>query len=49
MSGVAKSPELPPNPFLGPRPIERENKVAVARPLILLTGVVRRRRSLVSP
>jgi hypothetical protein len=33
MSGVAKSPELPPNPFQGPRPIERENKEAVAGPI----------------
>jgi hypothetical protein len=32
MSGFAKSPELSPNPFLGPRPIERENKVAAAGP-----------------
>jgi hypothetical protein len=32
MSGVAKCPELPSNPFLGPRPIERENKVAAAGP-----------------
>jgi hypothetical protein len=33
MSRVAKSPELPPNPLLEPRPIGRENKVAAAGPI----------------
>jgi hypothetical protein len=33
MSGFAKSPELPLNLFLEPRPIERENKVAAAGPI----------------
>jgi ParB-like chromosome segregation protein Spo0J len=33
MSGVAKSPELPPNLFVEPPPIERENKVAAAGPI----------------
>jgi hypothetical protein len=48
MSGVAKSPEPSPNPFLGPRLIERENKVVQPARLILVTGGVRRRRSMVS-
>jgi hypothetical protein len=33
MSRVAKSSELSPNPFLGPLPIERENKGAAAGPI----------------
>jgi hypothetical protein len=49
MSGFAKSPELSPNPFLGRGRSSVKTRWQRPGRLILLTGVVRRRRSLVSP